>query len=70
MTTDKRLGVFCDKCKKVVLLEEGDHILKLINLECVATFFVEGRTKLKTELTFCPECSNKFKSWLNQNEEG
>ena len=70
MMTDKKLGVFCDKCKKIVILEEGDHVLKLINLECIATYFENEKSKLKTELTLCPECSKKFTSWLNQTEEG
>ena len=70
MMTDKKLGVFCDKCKKVVILEEGEHVLKLINLEFVATYFVDNKAKLKTELSLCPECSKKFALWLNQIEEG
>jgi len=70
MMTDKKLGVFCDKCKRIVILEEGERILKLINLESVATHFEDGKAKLTMELTLCPECSDKFTSWLNKSEEG
>ena len=70
MTSDKKLGVFCDKCKKIVIVEEGERVLKLIHLECVATFFKDGKSILKTELSLCPECGKKFTSWLNQKEEG
>ena len=71
MMTGKKLGVFCDKCKKVVILEEGERILKLINLEYIATYLEDDeKAKLKMELTLCPECSDKFTSWLNKSEAG
>ena len=70
MITDKRLGMFCDKCKKVVIVEEGERILKLINLECSATFFRDDTAKLTTETQLCPKCSKEFNSWLNPKEAG
>lgn len=71
----KQIGMLCGKCKKVVIVNEGERYGHLLLMEKQAflgtvTEPIKEKTFFKYEFALCPNCLNYFyETFVGKKEE-